>query len=560
MRLLAFAQRLSKRPVEKAVNMMQPAGVPVILTVCLSTLASGCGAEKPATPKDSGIVALKANPWQGIKGDLAADSDNSHVAMMARTTRLPDGAPVAQDVCFSSRWKRPLDANDPQDTFGTAAAFYATRFDWVYSSDPVFIHEVKSRGYKLSLSVAALMADDPNCAMGTAPCTRNIGRQVNFADQPLTAPWQLWGFAWGCANNPDFLPVAIRYLKIAVDNGADSIHWDDPKMNGAAVGWGGVKGEPETNGCFCPHCLKGFRDYLAVNCSTSQLQDLGITNVASFDYKQYLQQGRRNRNLRKLFVDFQMRADVDFLKRAINWVRSYAGRYVPFSCNNGSSWSAPYDVFDFGIGELSTAAALTPAALRTTLLAARKLGKDQVFTVHVTNTDENRRLIAYCYALGSHLIAPWDVWITGDTRYFGNPSDFNDLYGLVHFHPELLAGYEDAAVYGPTLADSRYPPHDQPVWIENSSSQIYVLTRAIPQDRDAPVIIHLVDWSNVPASFDLKLRNTRFFTGRILKVTKYAPSAQPSAGTLMATSVSHGITTIPMPAAQPWLVVKVERQ
>ena len=68
------------------------------------------------------------------------------LAEVARPSSRPPGAPKYSDVCFSSRWFHPSNDKDPHDTFKTAKAFGATRFDWVYTLDPKFIGRAKAMG------------------------------------------------------------------------------------------------------------------------------------------------------------------------------------------------------------------------------------------------------------------------------------------------------------------------------------------------------------------------------------------------------------------------------
>jgi hypothetical protein len=44
----------------------------------------------------------------------------------ARKTTRPAGAPQASDICFSSRWERPMGKQDLYDSFTAAKAFRAT--------------------------------------------------------------------------------------------------------------------------------------------------------------------------------------------------------------------------------------------------------------------------------------------------------------------------------------------------------------------------------------------------------------------------------------------------
>ena len=76
-------------------------------------------------------------------------------------TALPPGAPRYSDVCFSSRWERPRDANDTLETFNAAKSFHATYLNWVYTTNPHFIRKADSLGYKLQVALTPTLHDLP---------------------------------------------------------------------------------------------------------------------------------------------------------------------------------------------------------------------------------------------------------------------------------------------------------------------------------------------------------------------------------------------------------------
>ena len=78
--------------------------------------------------------------------DSTAEKIKYRLSDVAKPLQRPLGAPELDDICFSSRWARPIDSEDPHDTFKAAKLFHATRIDWSYSNDVAFIREVKNAG------------------------------------------------------------------------------------------------------------------------------------------------------------------------------------------------------------------------------------------------------------------------------------------------------------------------------------------------------------------------------------------------------------------------------
>ncbi len=337
--------------------------------------------------------------------------------------KLPPGAPKPSDVCFSSRWKHPRDAKDPYDTFQAAEAFHATRLVWVYTLDAAFAAEVTRRGYGFQAAVNSLVPDFP-------AETRERGRILDLDGNRVAAPWMRgWNGYWGCANSPEWRASYLATAKKCLDIGADCLQMDDPPCNLAAVAWGG---------CFCDHCVAGFRQFLKEKVPAQELGKLRAAQAEAFDYRAYLRErkapagdafARWNDPLKKHFAEFQRQAVAAFYA----WVRpeldKHAGRHVPVSSNNyDGRWSFPYDLFDFGMAELPARGA-TAAELFQKFRDAHARGKAQAFTFVSEDKSLTRKAIATAYACGGHLIVPWDVYMGSNVpRYYGVAGSFARLH------------------------------------------------------------------------------------------------------------------------------------
>ena len=396
---------------------------------------------------------------------------------VAQPRFLPGSAPKHSDVCFSSRWKRPLNAKDPHDSFVSARDFHATYFVWVYSLDQGFMRKVKSEGYRLQTALCTILDGHP---FGYKP---EEGRLRDKEGKLVTAPWmKTFGVAWGCVNSPQYRDIYFKTGLAAIKGGVDSFQEDDPGQNYAALSWGA---------CYCDYCKKGFEQFQKAN-------------------PQGTFEGFQKMSVTKFYAD--MRAGFD----------KVAGRRVAMSSNNYTGrWNAfPYDLFDFGMAELPTP---SPEKFLSDMRNCLRLGKTQVYTLVLDDVAQMRRSIAMAYAVGHQVIVPWDVYMgTNIPRYFGKPELFADLYGFTRAVAKYLDDYEYAGAFGPGVQDDGYgdtPP------IAIRGERVYGILRAIPGGKDKPVAVQLVDWSEKPRAFSLVVNSGAFFGGQPIKATLLVPVA-----------------------------------
>lgn len=228
--------------------------------------------------------------------------------------------------------------------------------------------------------------------------------------------------AWGCVNSPAYRRTWLAHARAALEAGIDWFIVDDPRINEAAVAWGG---------CFCPDC----RDAAA----------------------------REGTDLARDIAAFQRRSVTRFHQEMRAAIDVAAGRHVTFASNNvrgSTGW--PYDLFDFGIAEIDPRDAL-PDALAAILRNAEMAGRPQVLALRSDDVELNQRLIAWCYAHGGHLLAPWDVYlrstVQGSERFYGRAEDFAPLYAFARAMAPLL----DRAIV-PAEAPAGAWQMDRPGW------------------------------------------------------------------------------------------------
>ena len=507
----------------------------------------------------------------------AADS-GAPFAQIARPQPRANGAPKASDVCLSTRWPRPMNPSDKWDSFQAARQFHATRLDWLYLSgnpdrDKAFVAKFKAAGFQVGGTLNCQPPDSPTAAKRAY----TMARTVDMKGEPLKDPWtKSWGMRFCCPNNPGYAKLYLDHARYAIEMGVDHFQMDGVQLNDIMLHYGG---------CFCTHCVKGFREYLARHSTGSQRTEWGIGDLAAFDYAQFLlglgtapdssiSAWKGPRELRELFRAFQIESGLGFL-REMHWeIDRIAGRKLAYSCNATNEFLTDYyQIHDFALNETYPATEGDPAFLyERRLRPAQGLGKPFLMTFVSDDVPHNRRFIASAYALGANVIVPWDVF-TGFTspRFFGTPEQFSDLFGFIRANATLLDGYEDAGVFGAGLRDARFSEHEPPLQVY-AASDVLAVVRAKPGQADAPVVIHLVGARNnqtgpMRVTFDPR----RFFGGRSLKLRFLAPAPYDAAAhekaeasrdfapLTTATELPGGrVSVVQLPGVDPWGILVVE--
>ncbi|RMD95862.1 MAG: hypothetical protein D6816_19735 [Bacteroidetes bacterium] len=398
---------------------------------------------------------------------------------VAEPASHPTGAPKYSDVCFSSRVPHPKNSADSLDTFRAAAQFHATYLNWVYTTDAGFIRKADSLGLKVQVTLSPTLPD-----LSSDPPQRNTGRILDAEGKKVSAPWmQGWGYWWGCVNHPDFRQLWLTYIRNAIDAGAHGFQVDDPAFSQLFLRnkWADV--------CYCEHCK-------------AKADSLGMTPP-----------------------EIQEQSVVDFHRWAKQQANAYAGREVPFSCNNfRGEWELfPFDEFAYGVAELPERRA-NPEYIYASLRETRRRGKAQVFSFANDRAFLTEKVIATVYACGGNPLVPWDVWMgSGKDRYYGKPEDFAPLFGFARAIAPWLDGYEDA-FYANTQDEFRYTDvRKLPVFFRDYRRQIHAFVRAKPGEHHAPVVVHLVDWEVLTQPFDIFFNEKAFFKSGIGRIELLVP-------------------------------------
>jgi hypothetical protein len=153
------------------------------------------------------------------------------------------------------------------------------------------------------------------------------------------------------------------------------------------------------------------------------------------------------------------------------------------------------------------------------------------------------------------------------------PEKFADLTGFVRANSDILDGYEEAAVGGYDLQDTRFG-EDRPLRIESGSGKLSAFLRAKPSDANAPVVIHLVERGQ-GAPVTLRVPTARFFGQNAVQVKLREPVPYDAAlhakaernknycsllrETTLNTTTEGAWTLISVPAPTPWTILVVEK-
>jgi hypothetical protein len=285
---------------------------------------------------------------------------------------------------------------------------------------------------------------------------------------------------------------------------------------------------------------------------------------------------------------------LEFHRWARTEIDKHAGRKLTFSTNCHTD--PPFmQVFDYRMTEVrfrsmdGTKEVISPSRIREIGLAARKEKKLFVLTGQEDRPAEDYRWIwATSYATGNLYIVPWDQFqnvvldpvtrlpripIQKLPRIFIAQEKFADLTGFVRANADVLDGYEEAAVGGYDLQDTRFGD-EAPLRIEGGSGKLSAFLRAKPSDAHAPVVIHLVEREQ-GATTTLRLPTARFFGKHAIKVTLREPLPYDAGlhakaekdknyrslirETTLTTTTEGAWTLVSVPALNPWGILMVEK-
>jgi hypothetical protein len=477
-----------------------------------------------------------------VVAPVAPDATFSQIAQPSGFT--PD-MPKLSDVCMRFfRLDQP--GVSAERMLAAGSDFHITRGVWSYIEDKSFIERVRAKGWEFQGTLNFGNLQDPALALrdregnpirsnalrdGKGKLLRDsAGKILDDGKSPFRPDMY----------NPEFRRLYLERANRLVDLGVTSFQRDDPDE--AHFDWG--------------------------------------------DRPQYGKEGRRD-----AIPDADL---LEFHHWARTEIEKHAGRKLTFSVN----WHdrSPFmQVFDYRMTEVrvrdsyATKYVISPQSVRKLALEARRDKKLFMLTGQEDVPAEDFRWVwAASYATGNLYIVPWDQFlnVTIDPvtklpripqnkvgRFFIAPEKFADLTGFVRANAQYLDGYEEAAVGGFDLQDTRFGAKP-PVRIEGGSGKLSVFIRAKPGAATAPVVIHLVEREpGAPAT--LRLPTARFFGTKAIMVKLRVPLPYDGAlnakaekdknyrslirETTLTTTTEGAYTLVPVPALNPWGFLIVEK-
>jgi len=427
--------------------------------------------------------------------------------------------PKLSDVCM--RLFRLDQPGVPAERMLAAGSdFHITRGVWSYIEDESFIKSVRAKGWEFQGSLGMRLVD-PALALRDRE-----GRPIGTNGQSDKPPFRADN------ANPEYRRLYIERANRLADLGVTSFQRDDPD--------------------------EGFFDW-----------------------------GKKGR--RDAIPDADL---LEFHRWARTEIEKHAGRTLTFSTNCHSD--PPFmQVFDYRMTEVrfrsmdGTKELISPSRIREIGLAARKEKKLFVLTGQEDRPAEDYRWVwATSYATGNLYIVPWDQFqnvtldpvtrqplVPNPPRIFIPPEKFADLTGFVRANADVLDGYEEAAVGGFDLEDTRWGD-DAALRIEGGSGKLSGFLRAKPGDANAPVVIHLVEREHgEPAT--LRIPTAKFYGKNAMQVKLRVPLPYDAAlhakaeqdkdyrslirETTLATTTEGGWTLVPIPKLNPWGIIVVEK-
>ena len=274
-----------------------------------------------------------------------------------------------------------------------------------------------------------------------------------------------------CTNAPGYRHYLMFQLRRVMQAGADWLMIDSaiPTIGALNARYGG---------CFCQHCMAGFREYLRENLTEKARRSYQIDDCDAFNYGDFLRScGISDEDYRAQILAFPpviplAQEYFDYQWGEINWLfrefKRYAqefGDNIPMSSNSPYYWAEfmyAVDAHDFYTNEMEYQAPeieILPTEPIYTFKLADALGKLVAITgiprafepCRINNRPGHIRLwIAQSYAYGHVFMAPEKMWTLRfrgepDRWYHSKPGDYESLYHFVRDYPELFDDYESVA-------------------------------------------------------------------------------------------------------------------
>jgi hypothetical protein len=305
--------------------------------------------------------------------------------------------------------------------------------------------------------------------------------------EKLLVPW-LWDHEhkghpayWFCTNAPGYREFLRWQVRMATVTDIEGLHIDD---------YAGTAGTEWRGGCFCRHCMAGFREYLKANVPEERLRECGVESLDGFDYGEFLRgQGVTVDDYRRKvgsslplgpeYLTFQYTTAAEWVEQIHKYAEEIIGHPLMLSVNSAANSPKALVIADkltYFCGEVgrNAEARQVPTNPIFVFKLGDALGKPQVSTASGQDwaycMEHNlpglvRTWVAQAYAYGHQLMAPVRQWAytqeKGTHWYETDPDDFVDLYRFVRENADLFDDYEAIAHVGLVYSNAAFRKNQQ---------------------------------------------------------------------------------------------------
>jgi hypothetical protein len=349
-------------------------------------------------------------------------------------------------------------------------AYGCTVLGWAGSADPRRVEAAHAKGVRLFCSSVGFLTEFTQ-VINFSPDDFLDAACRNFEGKPFVVPW-LWDHKykgqpawWWCTNSPLYRKYLESRAAGMMKAPLDGLHIDDYRGTSGAVTW--------LSAGFCRHCMAGFREYLGKNVPKEKLAALGITDLAKFDYRQFLldrgvtpERYRKERSRLPLaaeFLDFQVKADNAFVAEYRKRAEQMRGKPLALCVNSNITdphalMIAPQLTFfccEVGHDAAARKVPLAPVYAYKLAdgvgrpVASTASGQDWAYVAEHKLPGLVRTWIAMSYAFGHHFMAPHRQWCYTEKKgthwYSGPAEEYAWMYQFVRPNARLFDRYEAVA-------------------------------------------------------------------------------------------------------------------
>lgn len=298
----------------------------------------------------------------------------------------------------------------------------------------------------------------------------------------ILVPW-LWDHEheghpayWFCTNAPGYREFLRHQVRMATATDIEGLHIDD---------YAGTAGTEWRGGCFCPHCMAAFREWLGEHVDEGELAEASVGSLEGFDYGEFLRgQGVTVDDYRRKvdstlplgpeYLTFQYRASAAWVEEIHKYAEEIIGHPLMLSVNSAASSPKSLVIADkltYFCGEVPRNAEDRQVSTHPILVfkLGDALGRPQVSTAsgqdwaYCMEHDLPglvRTWVAQAYAYGHQLMCPVRQWAytkdKGTHWWETDPDDFTDLYRFVRENAALLDDYEAVADVGVVYSNAAF--------------------------------------------------------------------------------------------------------